>query len=143
MLGNPCLVALHGVRFLIYHGNSFDDLASTVPGMGFDRPLDMMKLMLWARHLAPVYGLKTALAPTSRDLLVVEKVPDVFHTGHLHVLGCGAYRGILLVNSSAWQGQTAYQRARGIEPQPGRAVLVDLSSLKAIELDFTKPGLWA
>ena len=143
MLGNPCLVALHGVRFLIYHGNSFDDLASAVPGTSFDRPLDMMKLMLWARHLAPVYGLKTALAPTSRDLLVVEEVPDVFHTGHLHVLGCGAYRGILLVNSSAWQGQTAYQKARGIEPQPGRAVLVDLSSLKALELDFTKPGLWA
>jgi len=143
MLGNPCLIALHGVKVLVYHGNSFDDLATTVPGMGFDRPLEMMKLMLWARHLAPIYGLKTALAPTARDLLVVEEVPDIFHTGHIHVTAIGAYRGVLLVNSGAWQEQTAYQRVRGIVPKPGRAVLVDLAGLKAVELNFTRPELWS
>ena len=70
-------------------------------------------------------------------------MPDVFHTGHIHVTACGTYRGTLLVNSGAWQEETAYQRARGIKPTPGRAVLLDLSSLRVAELDFTRPGLWA
>jgi len=143
VLGNPALVSLHGVRFLIYHGNSFDDMASAVPGLGFDQPLEMMKLALRARHLAPIYGLKTPIAPMPDDLLVVEEVPDVFHTGHVHVSAHGTYRGVLLVNSGCWQAQTAYQKARGIKPTPGKAVLVDLSSLRALELDFTKPGLWS
>ena len=143
MLGNPCLIALHGIRILVYHGNSFDDMVSVVPGLSFDDPLEMMKLMLWARHLAPIYGMKTPLAPTARDLLVIEEVPDVFHTGHIHVTACGTYRGILLVNSGAWQEETAYQRARGVKPTPGRAVLLDLSSLRVAELDFTRPELWA
>jgi len=143
VLGNPCLVALHGVKFLIYHGNSFDDMVSVVPGLSFDRPLEMMKLMLKARHLAPIYGMKTPLAPTGRDMLVIEEVPDVFHTGHVHVTATGAYRGVLLINSGAWQAETAYQRARGIVPTPGRAVLVDLRTLGLVELDFTRPELWA
>ncbi len=143
VLGNPALVSLHGTRFLIYHGNSFDDLALTVPGLGFDQPLDMMRLVLRARHLAPIYGLKTPIAPMPEDLLVVEEVPDVFHTGHVHVSALGSYRGVLLVNSGCWQEQTDYQRSRGIKPTPGKAVLVDLSSLRAVELDFTKPGLLA
>jgi len=143
VLGNPCLVALHGVKFLIYHGNSFDDMVSVVPGLSFDRPLEMMKLMLKARHLAPIYGMKTPIAPAGRDMLVIEEVPDVFHTGHVHVTATGTYRGVLLVNSGAWQAETAYQRARGIVPTPGRAVLVDLRTLGLVELDFTRPELWA
>jgi len=59
------------------------------------------------------------------------------------VVGRGAYRGILLVNSGCWQGQTAYQRSRGIEPTPGKAILVDLSNLRSWELDFTKPDVLA
>ena len=141
--GNPSLIALHGARLLIYHGNSFDDMVSTVPGMAFDRPLEMMRLVLWARHLAPTYGLKTPIAPLAEDLLVVEEVPDVFHTGHIHVAGSGGYKGVLLVNSGCWQAQTPYQRARGIRPTPGRAFLVDLHGLGVRELDFTRPELWA
>ena len=143
VLGNPCLVALHGVKFLVYHGNSFDDMVSVVPGLSLDRPLEMMKLMLKARHLAPIYGMKTPLAPAARDMLVIEEVPDVFHTGHVHVTASGTYRGVLLVNSGTWQAETAYQKARGIVPTPGRAILVDLRSLSLLELDFTRPGLWA
>ena len=143
LLGNPCLISLHGIRFLIYHGNSFDDLVSTVPGLSFDDPVGMMKLMLWARHLAPIYGMKTPLAPMPQDLLVIEEVPDVFHTGHVHITAQGSYRGILLINSGAWQTQTAYQMSRGIKPTPGRAVLLDLSSLRTAELDFTRPDPWA
>ena len=143
MLGNPCLVALHGVKLLIYHGNSFDDMVSAVPGLSVNQPLELMRLLLEARHLAPIYGLKTPIAPTARDLLVIERVPDIFHTGHIHVNACGTYRGVLLVNSGAWQTQTEYQRARGIEPTPGKAVVVRLSDLSTIELDFTRPDLWS
>ena len=142
MLGNPCMVAVHGVKFLVFHGNSFDDMVSAVPGLSFGKPLELMKLLLEARHLAPIYGLKTPITPTARDTLVIERVPDVFHTGHIHVSAVGTYKGVLLVNSGAWQLQTDYQRSRGIEPTPGKAVVVRLSDLSTVELDFTKPHIW-
>lgn len=141
MLGNPCMVALHGVKFLVYHGNSFDDMVSAVPGLSFSKPVELMRLLLEARHLAPIYGLKTPIAPTPRDMLVIERIPDVFHTGHIHVSATGIHKGVVLINSGAWQLQTEYQRSRGIVPTPGKAVLVRLSDLSTLELDFTQPYL--
>src|SRR3989454_11595439 len=58
--GNPSLLSLEGVRILAYHGRSMDDLVSAIPGMSYQRPLDVMKAMLRMRHLAPIYGGETA-----------------------------------------------------------------------------------
>ena len=54
-----------------------------------------MRLLLQGRHLAPIYGGKTMLSPENRDYLVIDKVPDIFHAGHVHVLGTCNYRGVL------------------------------------------------
>ena len=42
-----------------------------------------------------MYGGKTMLSPENRDYLVIDKVPDIFHAGHIHVLGYCNYRGVL------------------------------------------------
>jgi len=127
-VGNPCYFQLHGVEILSYHGKSIDDFVSTVPSMTYSRPLEAMKEMLRKRHLAPTYGGKTPIAPEEEDYLIIEKVPDIFVTGHVHGFGMENYRGIRLINSSAWQSQTSYQKMRNIDPVPGKVPIVNLAS---------------
>ena len=138
-LGNPCTASLHGVEFLLYHGRSLDDVIAIAPNMSFHTPDKAMKLLLQSRHLAPVYGERTLIAPELRDYLVIERPPDVFQTGHVHVQRHSAYRGVLIVNSGAWQEQTEYQKRMGLLPTPGIVPVVNLQTLQITSLDFTSP----
>jgi DNA polymerase II small subunit len=135
--GNPCTLSLHNVEITLYHGRSLDDIVSTVPGMNYRHPEKAMKLLLQSRHLAPVYGGKTPLSPENRDFLVIERVPDIFHAGHLHVLRYTNYRGVLVVNSGAWQEQTQYMRRLGVVPTPGKAPVVNLQTLETATIPFS------
>jgi len=135
-LGSPCLISLHGVEILVYHGRSLDDVISTVPGMNINHPEKAMKLLMQGRHLAPVYGGKTMLSPENRDQLVIEHIPDIFHAGHIHALGYMNYRGVLIVNSGCWQDQTEYMRRNGFMPTPGIAPVVNLQTLEVNMVPF-------
>ena len=134
--GNPSLLSLEGVRVLAYHGRSMDDLVSAIPGLSYQRPLDGMKAMLRLRHLAPIYGGKTPIAPEAEDHLIIDEIPDIFVTGHVHAVGVDQYRGVVLVNSSTWQAQTPYQKMRNIDPTPARLPIVDLGTGQAIIREF-------
>jgi DNA polymerase II small subunit len=136
-LGNPCLVSLHNVEVLMYHGRSLDDIIATVPGLDHDHPEKAMKLLLQSRHLAPLYGGKTMLSPENRDFLVIERIPDIFHAGHIHVVGCCNHRGVLIVNSGGWQEQTDYMQKLGLVPTPGKVPVVNLQTLETAVLSFT------
>ena len=134
--GNPSAFTVHGVRVLAYHGRSMDDFVSSVPFLNYANPLDAMREMLKKRHLAPTYGGKTPIAPESEDYLIVDEVPDVFVTGHVHGCGVGEYRGVVLVNSSTWQAQTSYQKMRNIDPRPAQLPIVDLATGEAVVRPF-------
>jgi len=142
-LGNPCTVSLHNVKLLLYHGRSIDDVVAVVPGMSHNTPEKAMKLLLQCRHLSPVYGQRTPIAPEKRDFMVIEEVPDVFHSGHVHVLKCDSYRGTQIVNSGAWQEQTEYMRKMGFVPTPGIVPIVNLQTLKVNTIDFSTSEAWA
>ena len=135
-LGNPCEVELHGVRFLLHHGRSLEDMLTSAPGMSFNRPERAMELQLRCRHLAPEYGNRTSIAPSRVDHLVIQDPPDVFHSGHIHVFGHENYRGTLIVNSGAWQTQTDYQQRLGLEPTPGLLPVVNLQTLRLSVTNF-------
>jgi DNA polymerase II small subunit len=135
-VGSPCLLSIHGVEVLMYHGRSLDDIISVIPGMDHEHPEKSMRLLMQNRHLAPVYGGKTMLSPESRDYLVVDKVPDIFHAGHIHVLGYCNYRGVLVVNSGGWQEQTDYMEKLGLVPTPGKVPVVNLQTLETTILSF-------
>ncbi|HYB07282.1 MAG TPA: DNA-directed DNA polymerase II small subunit [Nitrososphaerales archaeon] len=142
-VGDPAYIKLHGVTFLVYHGKSLDDVIATTPNLAYGRPTEAMKLLLRARHLAPTYGKRTALSPELRDYMVVDQVPDVFHSGHVHSYGELFYRGTLLVNSGTWQAQTSFQSNMGMEPTPSIIPVVDLSTLKVIRRNFGAAGYQA
>ena len=136
LLGNPCMLSLHGVKVLVMHGRSLDDVISTVPGMSFERPDEAMKFLLQCRHLAPIYGSRTLIASEPKDHLVIEGLPDIFHAGHVHMMSYSTYRGTTIVNSGAWQEQTEYQREMGHTPNPGIAPIIDLQSFKIFPINF-------
>lgn len=127
MVGNPCMLEVEGIKILMYHGRSFDDLASIL-GMDRHKPVGMMETLLRRRHLSPFYGGKTALAPENLDYMVIDEVPNILHCGHLHVFGCDTKRGTILINSGTFQGMTAYMRKQGIEPTPGYVPVVNLQT---------------
>ncbi len=135
-LGNPSEVRLEGVGFLLFHGTSLMDIISSVPGFDYRRPVEVMEYQLRARHLAPEYGKNTPIGPELEDWLVVEHVPDVFISGHVHVPGSGVYRGTTIVNGGAWQAQTDYQKRMGLVPQPGVLPVINLQSLQVQMIDF-------
>jgi len=137
-LPNPSTFSLHGVVVEAYHGRGFDDLIPAIPGASYGRPTDVMKRMLQMRHLAPIYGDRTPLAPLAKDGLVIDPAPDILVTGHVHTYGADRYRGVLLLNASAWQAETEYQRMRNISPVPARAAVVDLATLELVTLDFSR-----
>jgi DNA polymerase II small subunit len=120
----------------MYHGRSLDDILGSVPGVEQSHPEKGMKLLMQGRHLAPIYGGKTTLSPEQRDFLVVDHVPDIFHAGHVHVLGMLNYRGVLVVNSGGWQEQTDYMKKLGLVPTPGKVPVVNLQTMETTVLSF-------
>ena len=135
-LRSPCAFSLHNVEVLMYHGRSLDDIIVTEPGMDQEHPEKAMKLLLQSRHFAPLYGGKTMLSPENRDFLVIERIPDIFHAGHVHVMGYCNYRGVLIVNSGGWQEQTDYMQKLGLIPTPGKVPVVNLQTLETTVRSF-------
>jgi DNA polymerase II small subunit len=136
MLSNPSIVELHGRVFLLYHGNSFEDVAALTPGLNMSEPNGPMIYTLRYRHLAPTYGRRSSLVPSHRDELIITKVPDVYHTGHIHINSHTRYRGVECINSGTFQSQTDYMLSKNIHPTPGRVPILNLQSNKLHELVF-------
>ena len=136
LMGNPATVSLNGVKVLMFHGQSIDDAVKSTPGLSYDKPTEVMKHLIQARHMSPIYGSQTPVAPETQDMLVIDSVPDVFHVGHVHVFGAEIHCGVLLVNSGAWQAQTPFQSSVGITPTPGIATIINLKTLKVYRKDF-------
>ena len=134
--GSPCTLDIHGVEVLMFHGRSLDDVISTAPDMSQTHPEKAMRLLLQGRHLAPLYGGKTPLSPENKDALVIERVPDIFHAGHVHSLEYSNYRGVLLVNSGCWQEQTDYMVRNGFTPTPAKIPVVNLQTLEVSIVPF-------
>lgn len=138
MLSNPCMVSLNDVEILMFHGQSIDDIVQTTGQMEYDKPVPIMKQMLRCRHLSPIYGNRTPIAPDMEDYMVIDRIPDVLHTGHVHVTGIGQYKNTLVVNSGTWQGQTPFQVSVGQTPTPGSVVLLNLKTFKVVVRRFVE-----
>ena len=136
MVGNPAMISLNGVKVLMFHGQSIDDIVKTTPGMKYDEPTNVMKHLLKARHLSPIYGSQTPIAPEMQDLMVIEDIPDIFHVGHVHKAQLDMYKGILLVNSGSWQKQTPFQASVGMTPNPGIALMVNLKTFQVFHQNY-------
>ena len=132
-ISNPGVVSLDGINVLIYHGRSFDDLVMAVKDFKYEKSDDIMEEMLNMRHLAPIYGERTPLASELEDYLVIDEVPDVFHTGHIHINSYRKYKGIHLINSGTFQTQTEFQKIYNINPTPAEVPVLHKGKYKHLK----------
>lgn len=136
MVGNPVNLNIEGRTVVSYHGKSIDDWVSGVQQLTYDDPISVMQEMLIRRHMAPMYGQKTALAPEKKDYLIMETVPDIFVSGHVHGAGTREYKGVKMINASAWQDQTEYQKMHNFNPDPAIMPIVHLGTGKVVMKNF-------
>ncbi|KZX15280.1 error-prone DNA polymerase [Methanobrevibacter curvatus] len=133
-VSNPALISLEGIKVLMYHGRGIDDMALGVKGMSMEENDKIMKELMNKRHLAPLYGERTPLAAELEDHLVIDDLPDIFHTGHVHINSYKNYNGIHMINSGTFQTQTEFQKTHNINPTV--AVVPILHRGKFIEINF-------
>ena len=132
-ISNPGVVSLDGINVLIYHGRSFDDLVMAVKEFSHERNDVLMEELLKKRHLAPIYGERTPLASELEDYLVIDEIPDVFHTGHVHINTYRRFKGIHLINSGTFQTQTEFQKIYNIEPTPAEVPVLHKGKYKHLK----------
>ena len=137
-VGNPCYFSIHGIEVLSYHGQSLLDFATNIQHLKYNDPVEIMKIMLKKHHLAPSYGGYTPLAPEHKDYMIIDKIHDIFVTGHVHLATVGEYRGVKLINASSWQSQTSYQKMLNFIPDPAKIPIVNLKSGNITMMDFNK-----
>jgi DNA polymerase II small subunit len=140
-LSNPCYVKLHNLlTVLVYHGYSMDWFVSEIPIIrdkgGYNKPAEIMKFMLMLRHLCPTHGSNPYLPYPDKDPLVIDPVPDVFVTGHIHRTDYAIYKGVELINASCFQDITQYQIELGHVPDPGKVILRNIKTGEVKILSF-------
>jgi len=136
ILSNPSWVNAHGLDILAYHGTSLDSMISAISGMSYASPEKAMIEVLRRRHLSPIYG-GNVIVPSKEDNLVIEKVPDIMHFGHIHKNGLADYHGVAIVNSGTWQARTDFQIRQGHIPTPCVLPVYEAKTQRFSQIDFS------
>lgn len=125
---SPSRFQIGTLQIMLYHGNSFPYVADTVEHIrqrgGIKKADLIMRLLLKLRHLNPTFG-SIPYIPQDPDPLLIDTIPDILATGHLHVAVSHQYGKTTCLNCSTWVGTSDYQRQRGIEPDPCKAFIID------------------
>jgi DNA polymerase II small subunit len=145
MVTNPALVNVcatknfEGLDVLMYHGFSFDFYVNQLDNIrnkgGYDNICGLMKLLLQKRHMAPSHNSNLSIIDPEEDYMIIDKVPDIFVTGHVHKAKLGQYGKTTLISSSCWQDKTEYEEKLGHSPEPGRVAIINV---KTRETKFMK-----
>lgn len=132
LVSNPAEVNLEGLDVIMYHGRGFDDMAMGVKGLSQERTDLIMKELLEKRHLAPIYGERTSLSSELEDYMVIERIPHVLHTGHIHINSYKKYKGVHLLNSGTFQSQTDFQKIYNIMPTCAKVPVLYKGNMKIL-----------
>ena len=140
-LSNPSYIQVHdSINVLMYHGYVLDWLVSDIPILrekgGYENPGELMKFLLMLRLLSPTHGSTPYVPYFNDDPLVIDIVPDIFHTGHIHRASYDEYRGIDMVNSSTFQDITPYQKELGHKPLPGFVFLRNIKNGEVLAINL-------
>ncbi|MBR3214460.1 MAG: DNA-directed DNA polymerase II small subunit [Methanosphaera sp.] len=135
MVSNPCIMNLDNIKVQVYHGRSFDDIVMALNGYTHADTDKIMKLLLEKRHLAPIYGERTPLASEFEDYMVIEDVPDILHTGHVHINSHTKYKGVHMINSGTFQKQTEFQKIYNIVPTCGQIPVINHGALQLLDFN--------
>ena len=140
-LSNPSYVKIHNsIIGLLYHGYVLDWLISNISFLrergGYENPGESIKFMLMFRLIFPSHGSNPYVPYINDDPSVIDIVPDLFHTGHIHRAFYNEYRGIDLINSSTFQDITPYQKELGHKPEPGILFLRNIKNGEVLSINL-------
>lgn len=144
LLSNPSKVNIHakddfpGFNTLLYHGTSFTWYLDNIPKLrekGYDHPEKVLKFLLRKRHLASPHTAVTR-DMFEKDHLVIDQLPDILASGHLHVSAMTRYNQTVALSASCWQSQTSFQKKLGIIPHPGKVPLLNLQNGRMVLMEF-------
>ena len=145
-VSNPSIVNIassnssSGIDILLYHGYSFDYYANTVDSLrlnkSYHRPTLLSHFLLKRRHLAPTHA-STLYIPSDHDSLIINEVPDVFASAHIHKSDISNYNGITTICCSCWQAKTPFQEKVGHEPDPCKVPILNLKTGQVNIIDFS------
>ncbi len=138
---NPANLNLHGLDVLAYHGTSLDSMIRAIPDVSYATPEKAMVEILKRRHLSPIYG-GNVIVPSKEDQLVIDKVPDILHMGHIHKNGITEYHGVKIVNSGTWQGLTNFQARSGHIPTPCILPVYEAMNDRFTSISFENGEAW-
>lgn len=148
IVSNPAMVNIGstedfpGFDCLLYHGGSFIYYADNIPSIrsaGGQKRVDLiMQYLLQRRHLAPTHNAALTIPTTDRDWLFIDRVPDIFITGHIHRVSSSIYRNVSCINAGCWTETTEDQVKRGLEPQPAKLVIMHLKTRKTKVMNFAR-----
>lgn len=146
IVSNPALINIHssasfpGFDVLMYHGSSFPYYADNLPFIrskgGMARCDLIMRSLLQKRHLAPSHGSTLYIPDPKIDSLIIDRIPDIFISGHIHQITVSSYKNINLINSSCWVTQTEDQEKRGIIPHPAKVPIMNLKTREVRIMNF-------
>ena len=116
----------------------YSDAVQSIREAGGQKAVDdIMVYLLKRRHLAPTHGSTMYIPDPYEDALLIDEVPDLFVTGHIHRAQSKNYRNVTCINSSGWTAITEDQEKRGLEPQPARAFTVSLKTREVKSMNFS------
>ncbi|MBT4577417.1 hypothetical protein HOM13_03405 [Candidatus Woesearchaeota archaeon] len=146
LVSNPAMInvlgteGFEGFDILMYHGYSYDYYAANIgPIMmdgGYDRGDSIMKFLLKKRHLSPVHT-STLFVPNGKeDYLLIDHVPDIFVSGHIHKSSVSKYKGVTNIMGSCWQYKTDFQEKVGHHPEYCKVPIFNFGSGETMIVDF-------
>ncbi|MFT4311687.1 MAG: metallophosphoesterase [Candidatus Woesearchaeota archaeon] len=145
-VSSPSTVAIHkygdfpGFIVLVYHGNSFfyyfDAVNSIRQAGGIENPDLVMEFLLKRRHLAPTHASVQYIPDADRDELIIDPIPDLFATGHIHKHVVRNFKHITLMNCSCFVGVTDYQKKQGMVPDLAKVTVINLKTRAIQTIDF-------
>ncbi len=146
LVTNPAIVnvgatiGFEGFEVLMYHGFSFDFYVDYLDNIrnngGYDIICELMKKLLQKRHISPTHNCNLSVIDPEEDHMIIDKVPDIFVTGHVHKAKIDQYGKTTLISSSCWQSKTEYEEKLGHTPEPGRVAIVNLKNREAKFMKF-------
>jgi DNA polymerase II small subunit len=145
LTGNPAYLNIgskpgfSGYDILTYHGMSYHYYANNISRLmkekAVHKPDKIMHYLLKFRHLAPSHS-SVQYFPSEDDSLVIDKVPDIFLSGHTHKSAISYYNNILTISCSAWESMTPFQEKMGNQPDFCKVPIFNMKTRAVKVLDF-------
>ena len=137
ILDNPDYITIEDKRILFYHGRSIDSLImAKTPYLSYQKMTRVYDYMFSQRNLSPT--VKGSRLDFRRSTGMIDQIPDIFLSGHVHKWCSSLQNGVLFCNSGCWQHETEYQKNLDITPVKGICQLINIRDTRGAhyKVDF-------